>query len=66
MNNNFCFNISKWGKNIGGEENEESFDFECSICGAELTSDDMGYSPLRVEGEPTAIVFCPYCGEEVF
>ena len=56
-----CRNDSKVGSNSPGW----LFDFKCSECGAELCAEEMGNSPLWVDGDAEPISYCPNCGAKV-
>lgn len=56
-----CRNDSKVGSNSPGW----LFDFKCSECGAELCAEEMGNSPLWVDGDAETISYCPNCGAKV-
>lgn len=62
-----CRNISKYGQNIpeSGESWKELFDFKCSECGAEVSADNMGSSPLEVDEEHAPLRYCPNCGARI-
>ncbi|MEF2593746.1 MAG: hypothetical protein U0M51_04295 [Eggerthellaceae bacterium] len=56
-----CMNDSKVGSNSPGWR----FNFQCSECGAELCAEEMGNSPLWVDGDAEMISYCPACGAKV-
>lgn len=56
-----CRNDSKVGSNSPGW----LFDFKCSECGDELCAEEMGNSPLWVDGDAEPISYCPNCGAKV-
>lgn len=60
-----CHNVSEYGQNIPREIKSTYFDFECSACGAVVSADDMGNSPLKVNSDHAPLGYCPHCGRKV-